>query len=63
MGFLTNLTKTTIDIATTPIDIVKDTVTMGGVLIDEEEPSTIKKLKEIVKDIDKLSESTKDGII
>ena len=38
MGLFGKLLKTTIDIVTTPIDIVKDAVTLGGTLTDEDEP-------------------------
>ena len=63
MGFLTHLTKTVLDVATSPIDVAKDVVTMGGVLIDEDEPATVKKIKKIVEDIDGLPDSVDDGVI
>lgn len=36
MGLFGKLLKTTIDIATTPIDVVKDVATLGGAITDEE---------------------------
>ena len=63
MGFLTQLTKTGLDIVTAPVAIVKDTVTMGGALTDEDEPATIKKLKRIVEDVESLPDSVDDGLI
>ncbi len=63
MGFLTSLTKTVLDVATSPIDLAKDIVTLGGVLTDKDEPATLKKLKKIVKDIDELPDSVDDGVI
>lgn len=47
MGLFGKLLKTTIDIASLPVDVVKDTVTMGGALNDEDEPYTIQKLKRL----------------
>ena len=63
MGFLKSLTKTALDVATSPVDVVKDLVTMGGVLADEEEPYTFRKLKKIVRDIDEIPESVDDGLV
>lgn len=56
MGLLGKILKTTIHIATTPIDIVKDVVTMGGSLIDEE-PSVVKKAKKLKKDMEDIEDS------
>jgi hypothetical protein len=39
------------DVIKMPLAIAKDVVTFGGVLIDEEEPETLKTLKKIDKDI------------
>ena len=60
MGLFGKLLKTTFDIVTTPIDIVKDVATLGGALIDEESALSkkAKRLKddseEIRDEIDKL---------
>lgn len=54
MGILGKLTQGIIDVATTPIDIVKDAMTLGGIITDQDEPYTIqkiKKLKEKAEDI------------
>ena len=63
MGFLTQLTKTVLDVVTTPVDIAKDVVTMGGALTDDDEPVTFKKMKKIYKDVDDLPDSIEDGLI
>ena len=60
MGIFGKLLKTTFDIVTTPIDIVKDVATLGGTLIDEESALVKKgrRLKadseEIRNEVDKL---------
>ena len=48
MGLLGKLLKTTIHIATTPIDVVKDVVTLGGAMNDTE--SALKRKAEKLKD-------------
>lgn len=50
MSILGKLAKGIIDIATLPIDVVKDVATLGGVNTDKEEPYTWSKLKKIQKD-------------
>ena len=50
MGLICKLLKTTIDIATLPVSVVTDTITMGGELTDREEPYTMQHLKAIGKD-------------
>jgi len=62
MGFLSKLAKATFDVVTLPVDIVKDVVTMGGVL-DNEEPCTIEKLKKVTKSIEEASEDLGEGDI
>lgn len=37
MGLIGKLLKTTIDIATLPVSVIADTITMGGELIDRDE--------------------------
>ena len=53
MGLFSKILKGTIQVATTPIDVVKDVATMGGVLTDQDESYTEKKLR-------KLSETAED---
>lgn len=50
MGLFGSLLKTAIDVATLPIDVAKDVVTFGGTFTDKEEPYTVRKSKEILKD-------------
>ena len=51
MGIFGKLLKTTFDLATLPIDVAKDVITMGGALNDQDQPSTVKKLKTLDRDI------------
>lgn len=39
-----------------PIDILRDTVTMGGVLEDKNEPSTVTRLKKILENLDEADD-------
>jgi hypothetical protein len=57
MGFFGSLLKTAMDIVETPVAIVKDVATMGGVLTDQDKPYTIQKLEEAGKDWDKAKDS------
>lgn len=50
MGLIGKLLKTTIDIATLPVSVVADTITMGGELTDRSEPYIMQHLKAIGKD-------------
>jgi len=60
MGLFGKLLKTTIDIATTPFDIISDVATMGGAVNDTESKiaTKVRKLKKDVKEmkdeVDKL---------
>lgn len=46
-----NLLKMTLASVTLPIDVVKDVITMGGALNNQDQPYTVKKLKTIDRDI------------
>lgn len=56
MGFLGSIFKIMADIVETPIAIVKDVVTMGGVLDDKKESYTAEKLKELKRDLINIDE-------
>lgn len=47
MGFFSKLAQTAIDIAVTPVEIVKDVATVGGVLVDRETTFTADRLRKI----------------
>ena len=51
MSILGKIFEVTIDVIEIPVAVVKDVVTLGGVLEDEPEPYTVKKLKDVKKDL------------
>lgn len=48
-----NLFKAVANVALTPVEVVKDIVTVGGLSTDEKEPYTIQRLKKAGKCLDK----------
>ncbi len=52
MGFFGNITKLAMDIAVTPIAIIKDVVTLGGELSDNGGTYTGKKIQDIENDFE-----------
>ena len=59
MGLFGKLLKTAIDVATTPIDIVKDVVTLGGSITDEES-ALVKKAKRLQNDLEEVRDEVDD---
>ena len=52
-GMLSNLVKATVGVVIeTPIALVADVVTMGGVLTDKDQPYTADALEKVVKNIE-----------
>jgi hypothetical protein len=60
MGLLGSLLKTTIHVATTPLEVVKDVVTMGGVLTEQDEPYTVQRVKKLVDDMKEVEDEVDD---
>lgn len=60
MGLFGKLLKTTFDLVTLPVDIVKDVATMGGVLTYENEPYTAKKFKRLGDDMEEVRDEVDD---
>jgi len=55
MGFFTALqkvAKATVDVVVTPVEVVKDIATMGGLLTDENEPYTVQRLKKAKENLE-----------
>lgn len=50
MGLFSSIVKLGVSVVKTPVAIVKDTVTLGGVITDEE-PATPKAIKKVIKNI------------
>lgn len=57
MSIFGKLLKTTLDIATTPIDVAKDVVTLGGALTDQRKPYTAQKLDRLQDDAEEIRDS------
>ena len=57
MSVLRKIAKICFDLATTPIEVTKDIVTMGGVLTDRNEPYTSKHLKRLDKDLKEIRDA------
>ncbi len=56
MGLLKKLTKLGLDVATTPVALAKDLVTLGGLNVDKAHPYTKDKLDQIAEDWEELRE-------
>lgn len=61
MGFFGKILDATINVALTPVDVVKDVVTMGGVLDGQEETYTAQRLKKAVKKVEQAGDDAGDG--
>lgn len=60
MGLFGKLLKTIIDIATMPIDIVKDVATLGGALTDQDKPYTAQKFERLGGDLEEIRDEVDD---
>lgn len=56
MGIFGKIAQGLIDVATTPIDIIKDVATLGGSITGEDEPYTVQKMKKIGKKAEEIYE-------
>lgn len=59
MGIFGNIFKVVTDIVEVPIAMVKDVVTIGGVIDERKEPYTATKLKELKHDLINIDDSGK----
>ena len=60
MSILGKAFKTIVHTVSTPVDVIKDIVTLGGSITGEEEPHTLQKIKKILEDVDELGEEIDD---
>lgn len=56
MGLLGTLLRTTIHVATVPVDVIKDVLTLGGELTDQDEPYTVQKARKLEQDTQDLED-------
>lgn len=60
MGLLGTLLKTTIHIATSPLDVVSDVCTMGGALTDSGDSAVVNKFRKLSSDLQDLEDDVSD---
>ena len=60
MTFLGSILKTAIHVATSPIEVAKDAVTMCGALTDQDEPYTLQRLKKLGSDLKEVEDAAND---
>jgi len=60
MGLFGSVLGTVFDVVTSPIAVVKDVVTLGGSLTDENEPYTIQQLKKLDSDVKQIGSDLGD---
>ena len=60
MGLFGKILKTTFDVVTLPVDVVKDVATMGGVLTDENKPYTAQKFERLGDDLEEVRDEVDD---
>lgn len=53
MGLFGSLLKLTLDVATAPIAVVKDVVTLGGAITDEES-AIVRKARQLSNDVEDM---------
>ena len=59
-GILKNITKAVVGVATLPLDVAVDIVTMGGCLTDKAKPYTAEKLENIFSNVEKAVDPERD---
>jgi len=60
MGLFGKLLKTGLDVVTSPIEVVKDVATLGGLCTDQDEPYTVKRLKRLADDAEEVRDEVDD---
>jgi hypothetical protein len=50
MGLFSALVKIGVDVVTLPVDVIKDAVTIGGIITEQDKPYTLQKLDQIKED-------------
>jgi len=51
-SFLEDVAKAAVGVVTTPVSVVADVVTLGGVLTDRDTPYTAEQISDIVKNLE-----------
>ena len=56
MSLFSKTLKFGLDTITSPIEIIKDGATLGGLLTDEEESYSVRRLKKLFKDTEEIED-------
>lgn len=59
-GMLKSLTKAVVGVATLPIDLAADVITMGGAMTDRDQPYTMDKAGQIMRNLENAVDPSKD---
>lgn len=60
LDFLTKTVKLAANVATVPVSVAADLVTMGGALTDRDEPYTATHARRVMTNVDELTEGNGD---
>lgn len=60
MSIFGKLLKTGLDLALTPVEVVKDIATLGGAITDRHESHTTSKLKQLGRDVEEIRDELDD---
>lgn len=60
MSIFGKLLKTVVDVATSPIAVVKDVVTLGGAITEQDKPYTAQKFDQLGRDVEEIREELDD---
>ncbi len=50
LEFFSRTARAAVDVVTLPVSVAVDVVTLGGALVDKDEPYTVTKVKRLAKD-------------
>jgi hypothetical protein len=60
MSIFGKLLKTTLDVVTTPVAVLKDVATLGGAITDQRKPYTAQKLDQLGDDVEEIRDELND---
>lgn len=60
MGIFGKLLKTAVDVATSPVAVLKDVATLGGAITDQRKPYTAQKIEQLGEDLEEIREELDD---
>jgi hypothetical protein len=60
MSLFGKLLKSGFDLVTTPVEIVKDVVTLGGAMTEKQEPYTVQRLRRLAADAEEVREELEE---